>query len=95
MVPSAITSTAGAMTVAPAAAAAAASDVQPNSPALADERFGDFCHRIGVDRVRAELGTERWVRTKEAPRFLRGRTRHGRAGRRSGVITMSGSAAAH
>jgi hypothetical protein len=90
MVSSAITSTAAA-----AAAPAAASDVQPNSPALADERFGDFCHRIGVDRVRAELGTERWVRTKKAPRVLRGRTRHGRAGRRSGVITISGSAAAH
>ena len=27
------------------------------------ERFGDFCHRLGVGRLRAELGTERWVRT--------------------------------
>lgn len=26
------------------------------------ERFGDFCHRLGVDRLRAQLGTERWVR---------------------------------
>jgi sulfite reductase (ferredoxin) len=26
------------------------------------ERFGDFCHRLDVDRLRAELGTERWVR---------------------------------
>ena len=27
------------------------------------ERFGDFCHRLGVDHLRGELGTERWVRT--------------------------------
>ena len=26
------------------------------------ERFGDFCHRQGVDRLRAQLGTERWAR---------------------------------
>jgi len=26
------------------------------------ERFGDFCHRLGVDRLRAQLGTERWAR---------------------------------
>jgi sulfite reductase beta subunit-like hemoprotein len=26
------------------------------------ERFGAFCHRVGVARLRAELGTERWVR---------------------------------
>ena len=29
---------------------------------LNEERFGDFCHRIGVDPLRAQLGTERWVR---------------------------------
>jgi len=27
------------------------------------ERFGDFCHRLGVDHLRGELGTERWVRS--------------------------------
>jgi sulfite reductase (ferredoxin) len=27
------------------------------------ERFGDFCHRIGVDVLRAEDGNEQWVRT--------------------------------
>lgn len=26
------------------------------------ERFGDFCHRLGVDRLRVQLGTERWAR---------------------------------
>jgi len=26
------------------------------------ERFGDFCHCPGVDRLRAQLGTERWAR---------------------------------
>lgn len=26
------------------------------------ERFGDFCHRLGVDRLRAQLGTERGAR---------------------------------
>jgi sulfite reductase (ferredoxin) len=26
------------------------------------ERFGDFCHRLGIDHLRGELGTERWVR---------------------------------
>ena len=26
------------------------------------ERFGDFCHRLGVDPPRAQLGTERWAR---------------------------------
>ena len=26
------------------------------------EQFGDFCHRQGVDRLRAQLGTERWTR---------------------------------
>jgi len=26
------------------------------------ERFGDFCHRMGVEHLRGELGTERWVR---------------------------------
>jgi sulfite reductase (ferredoxin) len=28
-----------------------------------DERFGNYCHRVGVERLRAELGTEEWVRT--------------------------------
>ena len=28
----------------------------------AGERFGDFCHRLGIDHLRGELGTERWVR---------------------------------
>lgn len=28
------------------------------------ERFGDFCFRVGVDDLRAALGTERWVRTR-------------------------------
>lgn len=32
---------------------------------LQGERFGDFCHRSGVDSLRTELGTERWLR---APR---------------------------
>jgi sulfite reductase (ferredoxin) len=27
------------------------------------ERFGDWCHRAGVDELRRRLGTERWVRT--------------------------------
>jgi sulfite reductase (ferredoxin) len=27
-----------------------------------DERFGDYCHRVGVEQLRAELGTEEWVR---------------------------------
>jgi sulfite reductase (ferredoxin) len=31
-----------------------------------EERFGDFCHRVGVDRLRAELGTERWARKPRA-----------------------------
>ncbi|MDQ6784716.1 MAG: NADPH-dependent assimilatory sulfite reductase hemoprotein subunit [Actinomycetota bacterium] len=31
-------------------------------PRRGGERFGDFCHRLGVDRLRAELGTERWAR---------------------------------
>jgi sulfite reductase (ferredoxin) len=36
------------------------------------EGFGDFCHRLGVDRLRAQLGTERWARkprdaAKETP----------------------------
>jgi sulfite reductase beta subunit-like hemoprotein len=26
------------------------------------ERFGDFCHRQGVHRLRAQLGTEQWAR---------------------------------
>ena len=26
------------------------------------ERFGDFCHRLGVDPLRAQFGTERWAR---------------------------------
>ena len=30
------------------------------------ERFGDFCHRLGVDRLRAQLGTEQWVRKPRA-----------------------------
>jgi sulfite reductase (ferredoxin) len=30
----------------------------------ADERFGDFCHRLGVDRIRADFGTEQWVRAR-------------------------------
>ena len=35
-----------------------------------DERFGNYCHRAGVERLRAELGTEEWVRTPRsaAPR---------------------------
>lgn len=33
------------------------------------ERFGDSCHRLGVDRLRAQLGTERWARKpREAPK---------------------------
>jgi len=28
------------------------------------EAFGDFCHRVGVDWLRAELGNESWVRTR-------------------------------
>jgi len=28
-----------------------------------DETFGDWCHAVGVERLRAELGTEQWVRT--------------------------------
>jgi sulfite reductase (ferredoxin) len=31
-----------------------------------DERFGDWCHRVGVDDLRARLGTERWVRPPRA-----------------------------
>jgi sulfite reductase (ferredoxin) len=27
------------------------------------ERFGDFCHRVGVAELRAELGNEAWTRT--------------------------------
>jgi sulfite reductase (ferredoxin) len=30
----------------------------------AGERFGDWCHRVGVAALRARLGTERWVRTR-------------------------------
>jgi sulfite reductase (ferredoxin) len=30
------------------------------------ERFGDWCHRVGVDVLRARLGTERWVRAPRA-----------------------------
>ncbi|MDP8987211.1 MAG: NADPH-dependent assimilatory sulfite reductase hemoprotein subunit [Actinomycetota bacterium] len=33
-----------------------------------DERFGDFCHRLGVDRLRAELGNETWNRRARAAR---------------------------
>jgi hypothetical protein len=36
---------------------------------VAGDRFGDWCHRIGVARLRAELGTERWVRTRSEPSF--------------------------
>ncbi len=28
------------------------------------EGLGDFCHRVGVDRLRADLGNESWVRTR-------------------------------
>ena len=28
------------------------------------EGLGDFCHRVGVDRLRLELGNESWVRTR-------------------------------
>jgi len=28
-----------------------------------EEGLGDFCHRLGVEQLRGELGTERWVRT--------------------------------
>jgi sulfite reductase (ferredoxin) len=30
------------------------------------ERFGDFCHRLGVDRLRAEMGNETWNRRARA-----------------------------
>ena len=33
-----------------------------------DERFGDFCHRLGVDHLRAELGNETWNRRARAAR---------------------------
>jgi sulfite reductase (ferredoxin) len=32
----------------------------------AGERFGDWCARIGVGNLRAQLGTERWVRPSRA-----------------------------
>ena len=32
-----------------------------------EERFGDFCHRQGVDPLRAQLGTERWARKPRDP----------------------------
>src|SRR5690606_1609068 len=33
---------------------------------IGDEPFGEWCHRIGVDQLRADLGNERWVRTPRA-----------------------------
>ena len=33
-----------------------------------DERFGDFCHRLGVEHLRAELGNETWNRRARAAR---------------------------
>lgn len=33
-----------------------------------DEDFGNWCHRIGVAELRAELGNEQWVRTPRAAR---------------------------
>ena len=31
------------------------------------ERFGDFCHRLGAEALRAELGNETWVRKRRVP----------------------------
>lgn len=29
-----------------------------------DERFGDFCHRTGIETLRAQFGTDRWRRSR-------------------------------